>query len=66
MLFLSSRQNAELNPYRDWALAELAPFDQFLDVWRFEDQPASPYSPEARYISGVDASRLVLFIAGDV
>jgi hypothetical protein len=65
-LFISSRQNAELNAYREWAVAALRSdvLSTFLQVWRFEDQPASGREPEAIFLDGVASSDVVMFIAG--
>ncbi len=64
-VFVSSRQDPELNPLRD-VMVEVAAtpaFSPILHLWRFEDQPAGR-DPELLYREAVEQSDLVLWIAG--
>lgn len=61
--FLSSRQS-ELMVYRDAAERAVKRYDALIDLWRFENVPATAEVPEQVYLAGVKASDVVLFIAG--
>lgn len=62
LAFLSSRQN-ELTDYRDAATRGIDEYEQFVDVWRFEHQPASSQDPEQIYLEGIRRSDVIIFIA---
>jgi hypothetical protein len=63
-VFLSSRQNEELNPYREWAAAEVARYDGFLTLVRFESVASATQTPEEIYNAGVQTSDVVLVVIG--
>ena len=63
-IFISSRQDVELNRYREWATSEASHFSDLLTVWRFEDAPAAAQQPPDIFLPGVDVSDCILYIAG--
>jgi len=63
LLFISSRMDDSLKPFREAVSQALAPYRDFVGLWRFENLPAGERDSEDRFLRGVSMSDAVIFIS---
>ena len=63
LVFISSRQDAELSPARTLAIKEVGRYP-WVKVWAFEDAPVSSEAARDRYIRNAERADMVIWLIG--